>query len=868
MRKTATAFLAILLLLTLSCSSFLPAVAQEAETQAEDSDVSAAETEAETALFMPGTYEQFLALSSANSAAFSDDYIAVSDGSSIYIYDREENLYGEFEGEDGKTYSNLCFQGDYLFFLPSGSDNYINYIDLGTDGSVYEASFLQSEEGNINCSYFIVWDSVLYCASISGSSVTIFYYTFGTEEGPAAKEKEDLASYSEDITNPIVSFTVCDESIYYSLNKTIYTHSPADGSDSAPQTVYSPKFSVSSFTVTDGVCYYSSTDKYVYALTDTQEDTELADGETEIENVLEVDAYDNSLYFTTATSVKRYSVADGAYDGYEITQYSDGAARLGGSASDVSVYDDSTVIADTSGRRVLVYTEADGYTQVSLDYLPVAVSAGKNTFLAASQSAAYLYDYSGNLLKSFDSFSGSVNDCTYSYGSYYLISGTNPTMPYCAGEDCTFTEGSSLPYTATALTSDIEGNIWILAETKSYCFTAENFLTGGTPSQSVSLGCTAADIFPDYAGNMYAVTSSGGIYKNGSLCESLTLGIVYTDNDVSVISFAGGFDHSTVYVVTDQGFILSWTGGIEALDSVDAADTYDLLTGSADASSCEDLLVTIDSGTTVVALDESQLNAASVYLPTAEYSLTSEDRTGIKICEIDGVGTVVALYNYEAPQSASDNATREYSLCLVLKTDLTVPDSYTTTYSIAAGYTSSKIGLYNLPALGLGTADVTLARNTAVTVLARISCGAEDNGGWGLDYDYLFVKYGSGDSAAYGFIPETYINGFITESDLTAETYSFYDLASGKSVTLSNGDDELVLSDGETLRVYGTESDGQVYATYTDENNRVWGGYILVSSLSTGSSFGIYVIIAVAVVTACVLISVCYLILRKQPKNE
>ena len=56
-----------------------------------------------------------------------------------------------------------------------------------------------------------------------------------------------------------------------------------------------------------------------------------------------------------------------------------------------------------------------------------------------------------------------------------------------------------------------------------------------------------------------------------------------------------------------------------------------------------------------------------------------------------------------------------------------------------------------------------------------------------------------------------------------------------------------------------------IYAEYTDTNGTLYSGYIEESALYRARESVVIVLVAVTLVTAAVLASVCYLILRKQP---
>ena len=846
-------------------------------------------------LFLPSSAEQFLPLNAPNDTAVGKDYIAVADGSTIYVYDRKEARYSRFTGEAGITYSSLCFYEDYLFFVPSGSETYITYFDCSAmpdEGiGIEDTAQLRSSEGtSITCSSFILNGNLLYYATITSSNVAVFSRELDPVTLTVGTRGSDLAPANSSNTAPY--FTVYNGQTYYSL--------PTDNGDiysiEAGRSIerYDTYFTVYSFAIADGRCFYSSADNnhYFYAASGEPGDEQIyADGKP-VQNVTAVETYGDRLYLVTGASVKEYDADAGDYTGYEITQYSSGKSRLGQGASSLSLYGNNLAIADPSNARVLLYDTADDrYASVAVTDLGSAFSvcAGAENFLVTNGSVVRLFTYEGAALSGVpqdDVFDGIVRDCAYSYGAYYLVTNTGATYRLTAAGDM---QNGQLPSAPTAIAADIGGGIWAFsaASNTAYRYTEENFLSQNAnyEADTVSLGAGVTDILVDYAGNVYGLTADG-VYRHGAqLYRTFDAAEhVYYADAADAVAFAFGFTSGDAYILTDAGIVLRWSYGIESLDNIPADGIYAALTGSAGAQPRQDLLVTVEENAVVVPLEESGCTESMTVLPATGYALAGGTRTGVKVADVpdpDGekIGTVVALYEF-VPGTEGEGQTptqRNYTLCLILEegTQALPQREYYTEADGRTGYTSNSVGLYNLPLMRTGnTATRTeLAKNTPVTVLGTLHAPAPQEGGWGLDADYCFVSCTVGGAQVYGYVPAAYINESASTGEVGTggETLTYRHLKAGESVTLGRADgsgeggaaDSIDLADGELLTVHGeADENGLVLVSY-ERDGVLYTGRIEESKLERASTFGIWIIVAVTIVTIAVLISTCYLILRK-----
>ena len=169
-RKNAGVALAVLLFAGTVCGVTMPPTTKEAAAQ----EVSAVLTTENSTLFLPESYEQYLALESPSDVALSRDYIAVADGSTLYLYERGTGAtYLSYEAD--ATISKIQFSGDKLYFTMRGTSNSFWYYDC--------IEHTAQRVGSLNCSTFLIVEDTLYAAVIAGSQMTLARRSLSDLEG-------------------------------------------------------------------------------------------------------------------------------------------------------------------------------------------------------------------------------------------------------------------------------------------------------------------------------------------------------------------------------------------------------------------------------------------------------------------------------------------------------------------------------------------------------------------------------------------------------------------------------------------------------------------------------------------------------------
>lgn len=838
-------------------------------------------------LLLPASYEQYMELNAPSGYVMNDDYIAIADGSQIYLYARDAGGgYMRFDAGASVSSMQLYESGGatYLYFVSSGlTDSVVRYAVCGENGLTDAASTAVT-----GCSSFAIYttDAGTYFYYVTSMRSIVRAPMSGTQI--QLESAESVRQSDGNIVAP--TFFLYGSALYYSWNTDICA---ADGT-----AVWRTASPVASFAATEAGCYYvSNDDRALYRAADAEQSPAaqpLTEG-----NINSVSAYDGMLYLTTENKVRGFDPAANAYSGYEISRYSDSENRLGAGARDISVYDSKVVVADTGNGRASVYDAGTrSYTAIPTETAPLLVCAGESVFAAADEYNVYIYSYEGELLDT-EAIGARIYDLAYSFGTFYVVSETSQRrgaiVPDGSGYTYQPADGTTTD-TYLSVATDIGGYIYLLDSAGGVYMYADElaFLTGNGEKLPADFA-GATQIVSDFAGNVTCMTEGGEMLRynkptstsEGSTdhMEAIDLSGLVDGADSSVVSFAFGFESGTVYFLAD-GFVASTNAlAVEALDSLSAAGLYDAVyTRLPDADFASGRMARVSEGAVTVQLNLSSL-ADKATLDCSDYTRETQERIGIVLTQTN-YGAIVVFYGETTDGIHVD---RSYDVRLVLDSDPnddagnlellsdadTLHEPRTEEGSpFTIGYTTNEVGLFKYPLMGMADGDnlfgklATLEKSTAVTVLDELYLANDDV----LDADrYYFVRVESETGAlSYGFVPSDYILSYRTDG-AQESTYTMRTLKSGASISLyrATGEGTLTLENREQVRAYGEEDEnGMIFVSYTDENGVVYEGLIEESALYKANEYIVYVLIFVPVVTIALLASVGYLIFRKQPTDR
>ncbi len=819
----------------------------------------AEEGDARARLLLPDSREQYLALDAPSDFAVSEDYIAVAEGRSVYLYDRAAGEgYETFTHDYNVASLNFyAYEGKtYLYFTSDeGASNPIVYIDCDAENFAAQSA----ETTDIySCSSFAVCGTQVLFANASNSVYRA--EMDGLNILPVSGEALDESTSA-------AGFTVYEGSIYYSKNREIYT---AEGT---PAAYNGTDYDISSFALVGGDCYYTSADNYFYRAEGPNDDERLLDGAVTAVKLCD----DENLYLLQGDCIRRYDVQTG-FTGYEIGQYSDSENRLGEGAFDLSASGGRLVIADASNGRVLLAEKGNGgsfFTALpTANFSPSLVCAGDDSFAAADGNRLRVYSYAGELLGSAE-LTANITGIACSYGSYYLTAFGQQIVYEYAGGDLTGSE-IRFAHEASSITADIYGNLYILSGAEVYTLAAGTFAEA---AETVSAPAGARKLLSDFAGNLYAATDST-LYRLSAegtrsvLTAAQALGgLVSYEGSAPLLSFAFSFESGELYLLSDGFAAVAEDAGIASLDNLDAEGVYaHIFERSPDENDADALrLVTVSAGAVTVTLDLPALLEGASRLPYGGYERAAKERTGVVLAQTEN-GPIVGFF--ERDESTGVNPTLFYETQLILDTTgETVQDvekdSYLSDPAYTDAYTVQAVGLYKYPQMRLGTNNhytdflrmTELAASQELTLLARIESDA-------LDGSYYFVAAETENGTLCGYLPAGFVVRYDADWGAEESDYRYARLDRGESVTLRHTatGEELTLSSREQLKVYDgiTDEAGNIYAVYTGEGG-TYAGFIPAGCLYRATPVVMITLAIVMVAAAAIILSACYLILRRQP---
>ena len=770
-----------------------------------DADVSVHLTPENAALVLPESYEQYLPLTSPSSVAMSEDYIAIADGTTLYLYDRAAGVYETYAPTQGEN-----------FPTPSPAIGTISFSDDGTlyfsvQGSLYSYDFETQEAtvlSGIASNAFLIEDGYLYTGVVESSTLYLLRYPMSNLVPSAQQQLASFSNYSGSIY-----MTYADGILYYvTSSNTLYTYNTATH-DNTGALIDSrgPVNGLSSIASFGGNIYFSvnnasQTDTYqngLYRYT--------ADGVTTMASgaYTALTAYNGSLYCIEGASVREFTSADGTpqFTSYEIAAASDSVGRLSG-ATDSARAGDLLVTADAGNKRVTIYDfSTQTYSVLACGETPSLVATDGETIAYASGTNIYTCAYGDEAFTLAETAQSSVRGLACAYGSVYFAT---VTLQYGVANDesaATVTyESYGIP---TGMACDLYGVIYVAYESGSVrIFSESDFLTAsssaGAQTAEFTLPSDATSPEADFEGNLYYL-SGGAMYRNGELFANVDgADFVWTADGTaqSPVSFALGFEDDEVYFNFGNYVVKSNAGtlaGIPTLDEIAVGDAKETAFSFHEA---EGMLVSVPAGTVGISTDLAALREdGSDYFPYGGYARSAEERQGILLAVTGGYALVLF-----------SEGNGDYSSELFLADRITAIDSsqyYTPAETAYLSYLTNDVSVYAAPCLESALADTRLTRGTAVSVIGMLQTD---------ELTYALVEYDSGTRAAVrGYVPASYLTE-ISPDISSGENYTLaYLRSSDEGVLFTDGaDGERLITERVQVRLYDN-GDGTYTARLSED---------------------------------------------------
>ncbi len=762
-------------------------------------------------LFLPAAYENYLNLKTPKDAAFCDDYFAIADADTLYVYDRTAHTYKKTSVSSRRTISKIGFTSDgELFVSDTGASNYFYKYS-------FENNSLQ-RISSINCSTFCISGDKLYTATIS-ESASISEYSISEIESVSSNPR-NLGTLE---INTTPSMTILDQKLYCTFGDRAYcvdltkTETFDENTGSYLSLKPSDATHVQSTCAHNNAFYYTASDGlYRAEFSATGDDAGRATRVLEGKNFGALTSYNGSLYCLRGKSVLRFDpAADGTnytVSDYEITSASSSVGRLSG-AKDIARAGALIAVADADNHRVTVYnSETNTYSVLTPEddetFSPAFVATDGTLVAAATTEKVYVCNDPVKDPK-FETPVPVTNikGIACVYGKVYYVT-QNDIQGELGGTQVNKSNG-----TPTFMTSDLYGNLYVAYSDHSVrSFTEEQFIAqsaDGTKLESMTVPEGAKAMRADFEGGLYYLDSTGKLCgKSGELAAVDGKNFVYLGEDSAYpVSFALGYEDDEVYFLFGDYIVKSKKGtlGFPTLSTIAAEEVYGNVT--APESKEELALYDVHADAVGIRVDLKELEAESEYLPCTDYYRTPAEARGILLSTLGGgKDLLIALYEnsrYTVDIFPADRCTEV--------TPKEGEDGYWQEREETA-YLASEGNVYYFPCLVTALAEERLPRGTALKILATVE--AEEGAG----HTFAYVEYETRARATErGYLPLGMLSP-VDPNTPAGENYFFGWLKAreGGVSFLDGSGNELRLEERTYMR-FSENEDGTYTAHYTSE---------------------------------------------------
>ena len=801
----AAAFFASIFAVTLPISGqFTPQKKQSApntaaaETASQSQRISPAET-----LCLPNTYEQYLTLENPSSVAVSENYTAIADGLTIYVYNRITNRYTQYDHatESDLNITQIHFdEQENLYFSTQTAKLFKLFIPT-----------LTAEKTGINsCTTFELVNGTIYYTVVGNKVISIF-----SKPLTQLNDNNELLQIAFRDTNYVPPLAYNGENLYYVADgKTLFYIDKPAHEDKTANVEWKPSPPLSNGTATvisvafsQDYLYYTDTDKNLYSYQYTASDLTVKP-QLLSNNCTSVSVSPSGEIYTVGNQkIRRIDPETREFTSFEISASSDSDGRLYSAVDAVLSGDtlftlDQGAPAQNIGARVLCTpaykfganeTSENGKTatfkieETNAKYLAatgetilIATASETSSSAAAQPGVLALYDTAGTRIKTFESrdgepFTGVANI----YDTYYAAS-KNHLYKLEKNPDTKAYEITShkTQRANKLLAADVYGSIYLAQAHNVYAFT-ESELTVAFAEESPINQPTeeAIAVLPEATGgaeqstkllvdfhrNVYAL-HGGALVRCAKTAEETTIyplknkKFVYAQTEETPVTCAAfGVETEATYILYNGNFI---------------AATYDLplptVNTIASETAAEKLFAEEAADFTVaecaaktllVRFDVAGLKGAETF-PYVSYARIAEKTPAISMGETERY-YILAVYDKE--NNDYYTALAEKISCNIISADEFLTDPPEEYAGGKIGYTTNSLPLYKYPYLTDLITVCPLPRGAEVRVLKTVER---------LDWKYYQVQYtGKTGETKTGFLPAAYVadtNGKVPEAEQTA----------------------------------------------------------------------------------------------------
>ena len=774
------------------------------------SEAQTAEAAAEgSALFLPSGYEQYLALEKPVDVAMSEEHIAIADGASLYLYDREAGVYTLYrhkvqsqEQEQEVNISKVQFTPDGRLFF-SDADSHLFLYDFGKGTAAMQS--------NVICATFFIDGDTLYAASVTNTDTSLYAFDHRKPGLDFSQDARRIGVISNSVKTPCL-FVL--DGVLYSAADGIVHYCAPPWDKPIPLTL-AGKTSVQNLTsvaVFGGNVYYtvsgstsSEEDGLYRAVLDESSELILAGSGY---NALTV--YGGNLYCVKGNTVRELKEEDGKLlpTGYEIASSSDSVNRLSG-AKDTVRARDLLVTSDCGNERVSVCDLSTGKYSILDTGAASHVATDGDVIAASVGNTVKLYRYGEKTPYYEHTAANNVTGISVVFGRCYYVSEHHYGVAEEGFEE--FTRSNS----PTALTSDVFGNLYVadqqLHVTK---YTEAEFLdpeAEGTPAQYSDADGTVTELrLPegylslraDFDGNLYYLYENA-LYCNGARIKPADTGeYVYRKEGSPLpqpVSFALGYEDNGIYFQYGDYIVLDGNVTFPTLSTILSVGAHKDVFSTPNGETVS--LTDVRAGATGIGVDAGGLGNETPYFPYAGYARTTGGRA-VVLCRRDKFCFTALYENYE------------YKVALFRAEDCTDVSPEWSPSAPKTQYVTSEVALSYFPCLTQPLTIERLPRATEVTVYGTLQSAG---------FEFAYVLCGE----KWGYLPINYLTESSPIPPEAEEYYIGYLKASDEGVTFHSAVGDLLVKDETVVKVYEKsnglcrvtfEKDGVEYYTEVTKN--------------------------------------------------
>ncbi len=637
-RKTAGFFLAALLFAAAALGIFLPLPSRRAD--ADTSPVSLTTENAE--LFLPESYEQYLALKDPTDVAVCEKYIAVADENSIYVFSRENGQYSVYTNGSSSSVKINKIQfsdsGD-LYFVNSAMQFYkLNLVDMSVGKTPL-----------YSLSNFFISGNLIYAATTTANETQLRILNLDGSDNVA----EIVPLVDKLNATPHLFFE--NGILYYTIVDTVTAYTVAtreserfilkDNKSSTDLTPLTPS----------AICAYGddiffTNSRGLFRNNKSQNDLPPIDEDDDYSALTE---YEGMLYAVKGKTIKQYDIEAGEFTDYEIAAASSSVNRLSGATECVRA-GNLLVTADKGNDRISVYDTAEksfvtlgctGVNYVATDGTSIAAATENGIFIFepvyVSESRSFVLKQTKEITQEY------VVGVVCVYGTFYYV-----TSDYYYGkierDDGTengwtnSTEKRNVGITPKAIAADLFGDIFVVDQSGNvYELGEDDFAaTGGLGNPVATIQGEFTSLRAGFDGTLYYLDENGKFCGvDGEIANIDGADFVYLgEGSRQPVSFALGFEDDEVYFCFGDFIVKSKAGELGLSLFGQLSDAKDIVREG-------NLLVVADTGNNRVTVYDMKKHSFTVI--ETDFSPTLVATDGSVIAAASGNKVYVCDYGDE-----------------------------------------------------------------------------------------------------------------------------------------------------------------------------------------------------------------------------